>query len=318
VTAVTVAVGLAVLAAAMFAVAATLQNSAFTAPAVGGRSTSVLIRADGLRALMRAPTWLAGGLLAAIGSVTHAGALALAPVAIVQPIGALAVPFAIVIDAVRSHARPPASLVINVAACLVSVAGFVTLADAQVVSPIRPGSSAVLAVLTAAVLTAALSIFGSRRSRWLRCVAFAASGATAFGLVSALMRLIWLNITDGVQHLGVVSVVVPASGVVLALLVGGWAVQQAHAAGSPAVVVGCLTVIDPLVAVVLGIAVLGEEVASSPGSIAGLTACAGVGLGSVLVLARHHPTPARPQHRHGRCVPRAAAATHRSSTSPAA
>ena len=90
------------------------------------------------------------------------------------------------------------------------------------------------------------------RTGWMRCVGFAAAGATAFGLVSALMRLVSLNLTTGVNDLDDVGVWLPAGGIVAALLVGGWAVQQAHAAGAPAVVVGCMTVIDPLVAVVLG------------------------------------------------------------------
>jgi hypothetical protein len=83
---------------------------------------------------------------------------------------------------------------------------------------------------------------------WLRCAGFAAAGATAFGLVSALLRLIALHLTTGVNDLDDVGVWLPAIGIALALVGGGWAVQQAHAAGAAAVVVGCLTVIDPLVA----------------------------------------------------------------------
>ena len=81
----------------------------------------------------------------------------------------------------------------------------------------------------------------------------------------------------------------PALGIAAALIGGGWAVQQAHAAGAPAVVVGCLTVIDPLVAVGLGIVMLGEGAGMSAATAGGLLGFAALGLGAALVLARRHP-----------------------------
>ena len=122
-----------------------------------------------------------------------------------------------------------------------------------------------------------------------RCAGFATAGATAFGLVSALMRLIALHLSTGVNDLDDVGVWLPAVGIALALVGGGWAVQQVHAAGAPAVVVGCLTVIDPLVAVVLGISMLGEGGATTVGIAAGLVGLAALGLGAALLLARSHP-----------------------------
>ena len=56
--------------------------------------------------------------------------------------------------------------------------------------------------------------------------------------------------------------------------------QQAHAAGAPAVVVGCLTVIDPLVAVRLGITKLGEGTGTTLVTAGGLVAFAVLGLGA--------------------------------------
>lgn len=281
------AVALATLAAVMFAVSAVLQNGAVsdivaTGPAIVGRT--------GFATLARTRGWLAGAVLAGAGSVTHAGALVLAPVAIVQPIGVLAVPFAVVIGAWRTRIRPSAGLVLTVATCLAAVAGFVTLADVRLGAGTQPRfAGAVLAAATAAGLAGILAALGSRSTGWLRCVAFAASGATAFGLVSALMRLVSLHLTTGADDLDDIGVLLPVAGIVVALVAGGWAVQQAHAAGVPSVVVGCLTVLDPLVAVVLGVTMLGEGGSTSPGAVAGLVGFAVLGLGAVLVLARHHP-----------------------------
>jgi hypothetical protein len=178
--------------------------------------------------------------------------------------------------------------------CLGAVVGFVLLADSGLgTSPAPRFVDVVVAAVGTGALSGGLAMWAAARSGWLRCAGFAASAATAFGLVSALMRLIALHLATGVNDLDDVGVWLPAIGIALALLVGGWAVQQAHAAGAPAVVVGCLTVIDPIVAVGLGITMLGEGAGTALGTDAGLVAFAALGLGAALVLARRHPDAQR-------------------------
>jgi drug/metabolite transporter (DMT)-like permease len=228
--------------------------------------------------------------LTAVASIVHAGALVLAPVAVVQPIGVLSVPFAVVLAASRTRIRPPAVVWAAIAVCLVAVVGFVVLADIGLgTSPAPRFLDVLVAALGTGALAGGLALWAVRRSGWLRCAGFAAAGATAFGLVSALMRLIALHLTSGVNDLDDVGVWLPAVGIALALVGGGWSVQQAHAAGAPAVVVGCLTVIDPLVAVGLGIAMLGEGTGTTLATGGGLIAFALAGLGAALLLARFHP-----------------------------
>ena len=285
--AVALAAGLALLAAVMFAMAAVAQNVAVAEVVNSARTT---VRSAEFRTLARSRIWVGGVSLAAVASVVHAGALVLAPVAVVQPIGVLSVPFAVVLATRRTQVRPRAVVWIAAAVCLVSVAGFVLLADVGLgVSPAPRFVDVIAAGLGAGALSGGLAIWALGRSGWLRCAGFAASGATAFGLVSALMRLIALHLTTGVNDLDDVGVWLPATGIALALLVGGWAVQQAHAAGAPAVVVGCMTVIDPLVAVGLGITMLGEGTRTTAATGWGLVAFGALGLGAALVLARFHP-----------------------------
>jgi hypothetical protein len=286
--AVGVAVGMGLLAAVLFAVAAVVQNAAVTAVVRVGQTQ--LVGGEQFRSLARSRTWVGGVSLTAIASVVHAGALVLAPVAVVQPIGVLSVPLAVLLAASRTRIRPPAVVWATAAACLGAVAGFVVLADIGLgTSPAPRLVDVVVAALVAGAIAGASALWASGRSGWLRCAGFAASGATAFGLVSALMRLIALHLATGVNDLDDVGVWLPASGIALALVVGGWAVQQAHAAGAPAVVVGCLTVIDPLVAVGLGITMLGEGTGTTLATAGGLVAFAVLGLGAALLLARHHP-----------------------------
>lgn len=292
---VVVAAALAVVAAVLFAVAASAQNGAVSAvvraDTRGGEPPrAAVIGGRELRSLARSRVWVAGISVNAVASMVHAGALVLAPVAIVQPIGVLSVPFAVVLAASRTHRRPPATVLVAVAVCLISVAGFVTLANAQLgTSPAPRFAGVAAAALGAGAGSALLALWGSRRSGWVRCVGFASSGATAFGLVSALMRLVALHLASGVNDLDDVGVWLPAAGIAAALVFGGWAVQQAHAAGAPAVVLGCLTVIDPMVAVVLGITMLGEGGSTSTGVVAGLVGFAVLALSAAVLLAQRHP-----------------------------
>ena len=55
------------------------------------------------------------------------------------------------------------------------------------------------------------------------------------------------------------------------------------------VVVGCLTVVDPLVAVVLGTTMLGEGAGASTGGVIGLVGLAALAVSAALLLARSHP-----------------------------
>jgi hypothetical protein len=282
------AIVMAVIAAMLFAVAAACQNFAVTA--VVGEAERPAVGASQLRELARSRTWLSGVLLTAIASVLHAGALVLAPVVLVQPVGVLSVPLAVLLSARRTGRRPPVGVVAAVGACLLAVVGFVVLADAAMASAPAPRFvGAVTAAAGTALAAVVLALAAATRRGWQRCAGFAAAGATAYGLVSALMRLVSLHLSTGVNDLDDVGVLVPVAGIALALLGGGWAIQQAHAAGVSAVVVCCTTVVDPLVAVGLGITMLGEATATAGSAAIGLVTLATVALGAAGALARQYP-----------------------------
>lgn len=279
---------LAVVAAFCFAGAAVLQHRAVVAepaPSAGGETLSL----RGLRDITRRPGWLAGLLLAAGGSTLHAVALMLAPLSVVQPIGVLAVPIAVVLSAARHHRYPGAGVVVGVVGCMSAVAVFVGTAAGTAVSTPAPGRETLMAGVVVALVVLVLAGLGLARTGWQRCILCATAGATAFGLLSALVRAISQAVASGRVALLGPAVLATVAGVVAALLVGGWLVQQAFASGPPEVVVACLTVVDPIVAVLLGVVLL-QEGAATPGSTwAVLGTAAAVAAGGVAVLARHHP-----------------------------
>lgn len=286
-----IAIALAVLGAVCFAGAAVLQHGAVAAASGStvGTYRGETLSLRGLRAVTRRPSWLAGLALAGGGSAVHAVALVLAPLSVVQPIGVLAVPIAVLLTAVQRGRRPAGAVFAGVLLSVGGVAVFVSTSASTAVSTPPPDQATLLASLVVAGIVLLLTGLGLVTSGWIRCVACAMAGAAAFGLVSALVRAVSQSVASGDVGPLEPPVLAALTGIAAALLVGGWLVQQAFASGAPEVVIACLTVVDPIVAVLLGAVLLGEGAATPAGTwlllaAAGVTAAAGV-----VALARHHP-----------------------------
>jgi hypothetical protein len=298
------AIALAVAGAFCFAGAAVLQHRAVTAAtpvaagAPGPRAGKALSLA-GLIAATRRPGWIVGLALAGGGTVLHAIALVLAPLSVVQPVGVLAVPVAVVLSAVRTGRRPAGGVLAAVAVCIAGVAVFVGIAAGTAVNGPPPGGATLIAGLVVAAVVVALGAVGLDHTGWIRCVCCATAGAVAFGLVSTLLRAVSQEVVYGAGALLDLGVLGSVLGLLAALLAGGWLVQQAFASGPPEVVIACLTVVDPIVAVLLGAVLLGEGAATPAAIWLLMVAAAAAATAGVVALARHHPDAAgrRAAHR---------------------
>ncbi|WP_157974065.1 DMT family protein [Desertihabitans aurantiacus] len=285
-----VAIGLGLVAAVCFALAAAQQHHAV------GRHVE---RTDNDRhlslrhflGLMRTPRWLSGVGFGALGALLHVNALRLAPVSVVQPVGVMAVPLSVLLTARRTRVRPPAKVWAGVAATLVGVLGFVLLTAGNAGSEVPRFShvlvvSGVVAVLCLSLVAAATRAPG----RWPTLL-WASAGACAFGLASAYVKALFLILGAGTP---LTSPQVWGTALVmgLAFALGGWMTQHGYLAGSPEVVVGALTVTDPVVAVLIGLFLLGEGGFALP-VLAGMLVSGLVAIAGVVVLSSHHPEVAK-------------------------
>jgi drug/metabolite transporter (DMT)-like permease len=288
------AIALAVLGAGCFAGAAVLQHGAVNAESrpAADDSPGKAVSLRGLRAITRRPGWLAGLALAAGGSMLHATALVLAPLSVVQPLGVLAVPIAVLLTAVRTDRKPAPGVLVGVLLSVAGVAVFVGATVGTAVSSPPPDQATLVASLIVAGVVLVLAGVGFARSGWVRCVACAMAGAVAFGLVSALVRAVSQSVVAGDVGPLELPVLAAVAGIATAVLVGGWLVQQAFASGPPEVVIACLTVVDPIVAVLLGAVLLGEGVATPAETWLLLAGAAITATAGVIALARHHPDAA--------------------------
>ena len=117
------AIVLAVVAACCFAVAAWLQQDAVRAVVDGGS-----LRLAGWARIVRAPRWVTGFGLTAVGAALHAGALSLAPLVVVQPIGVLAIALTTLLATRSTRGRLTRPTAMAAATCMLGVGLFVVLA----------------------------------------------------------------------------------------------------------------------------------------------------------------------------------------------
>jgi len=277
VAAIGVAIPLAVAAACCFAVAAWLQQDTVRTVVAGGS-----LRLAGWTRMVRAPRWMTGFGLTAVGAVLHAGALSLAPLVVVQPIGVLAIALTTLLAGRTKAAGPTWPAMPAAVLSMVGVGLFVVLAAGGTAPPTLPAGAEFSAGMVAALIVGALGAVGAFAQGRVRCLAFAGAAGVAYGLVSVLVHTTAVRVSAG--GLGQIHLAV-ILGVVAALLAGGWFVQHAYASGPPQVVVACQTVLDPMLGVGIGIVLLGEAARITSASAAGLVVCAALAVVGVIRLA---------------------------------
>jgi hypothetical protein len=135
------------------------------------------------------------------------------------------------------------------------------------------------------VLAAAGVTFVLFRDR-LRAIFYVIMAGVIYGFVATLAKVILGRVQQGeFEWLTLLCVIA----LLLATALGAYFVQNAHASGPPDLVIAGLTVVDPIVAVTIGIVVLGEA-SQAPLWAIGVFVLAGlIAVWGVFQLARNHP-----------------------------
>lgn len=287
------AIGLAFLSAVSLAYGALLQHRGVS----GLHASEGALRLRTLVRLFRSPHWVLGLLVMGAGIVANVIALALAPVMVVQPVGAFSLVISILLGMFHRSLAIHRSIVITVILCVVGVAGFVTVsALVATTSPTSQAEAHLLAALALAFTVAGLIvILVVSHPRQLLLIT---GGGVLFAFVATNMHVVSSHIVDVGLAEGLASlpwsnlIALGASG-----LVGSWFVQSSYASGPPEMVIAGLTVIDPIVAVLLGALILGEAADSGAVSMVGMAAFGALACASVVLLSRHHPDAVEAERR---------------------
>lgn len=240
--------------------------------------------------LIRRPSWVLGTVLLGLAIVIQLVSLAFAPLIVVQPLGVVAMVMTNVINSrvngIPSDRRVRGSITLAVLGVGVFVAFSAVFAVEREFSDDQ--LILILALLTG-VIAAAVASFALFRKR-LRAMFYIVAAGTLYGFVVTITKVLinrWR--ADHIDALMVLCFV----GLIIAAILGGYFVQTAYSVGSPDLVIAGLTVIDPLVAVAIGIGVLGEAALFPPFAMVGIGIGGIVAIVGVILLARHHPQTIR-------------------------
>ncbi|MDR1768405.1 MAG: hypothetical protein LBR32_08280 [Propionibacteriaceae bacterium] len=271
-----------------FALSAKVQHSAVGGQVEENRARQRMDRRQLLQLLQDTHWWIGMGLMG-VSLACQVCGLTMAPVSVVQPVGLLAFPWSVIL---AGKLRGPGATRILVPTVLTVAAafGFVAVVAAHT-SPSK-GLSLIPVAIASCVVYAVAGLFasaGSRGPRQWRCLFWASGGALFYGLEASLVKAVIEYARD---HAWWQDPMVWGIGVALVIGSGlaGLLVQQGYATGPTEVVVASMTVTSPVVAVIFGIAVLGEGRHLTFGPAFCLVGLGLAAIAGVIMLTRAHPT----------------------------
>ncbi len=234
--------------------------------------------------LFARPMWLLG-LVATIGAlILQLVALAFGPITVVQPLLVTGASFAAGFSALMARRRPDVLILLGALCCAAGLSAFLLLAR-----PVSVGvdehvdlSTGVPLAVALVVLVVGCLLYAASVHHPSRVLALALATGVLYGVTAGLMKVVTgqlrIGITEPFTHitLYVVCVIGP-----MGFLLSQNTFQQGRLV-SPAVAV--ITSVDPVIAVLIGVGWLGEQLDSSPSALAGECAAAAVVIAGIALI----------------------------------
>ncbi|MCT9001245.1 DMT family transporter [Microbacterium memoriense] len=236
--------------------------------------------------LLRRPSWVAGTVMLGLAIVCQLAALSFAPLILVQPLGAISLVITTLLNARISGHTPTKRSISAIALCVGGIFLFVTIAAIYATeTPVSDAQLVTILVILAVVVVALGSLWFWLRRR-ANALFYIVGAGIIYGFVATLAKVVISRIQSGdFEWLTVVCVVALIAGTA----VGAYFVQTAYASGPPDLVIAGLTVIDPIVAIIIGLAVLQEAATAPWGAFVGFGFAGLLAIAGVFQLARYHP-----------------------------
>jgi len=262
---------LALVAALLFALAATLQQKgALNLPEISLRHPASLAR------LIGQTMWLIGTLALFTGYGFQAAALDRGRLVIIQPLLVVTVVFALPLGYFLTGQKVGRREVLGAAVIVCGLALFAIFGDPAGGRENAPGGEWAIAIAVVVALCGALIVFGGRGGLTMKAAVYGAVAGILFGLSAALTKP-----TVEFLHGGVDEMLSHWEPYVLAVAgVLGFVLQQVSlGTGRLAPSVATVSVANPVVSILLGVVLLEERLSRPPWHV--VVACVGLGLALV-------------------------------------
>lgn len=236
--------------------------------------------------LLRRPSWVLGTVMLGLAILCQLAALSFAPLIVVQPLGAIALVITTLLNAQISGHRPTKRSLIAIAACVGGIFVFVTIAA---LFATETGVSTGQLITILALLGIVTLVFGGlwiwRRTR-MGALFYITAAGVIYGFVATLAKVVITRIQN--EEFDWLTFICLAA-LIVATFVGAYFVQTAYSSGPPDLVIAGLTVIDPLVAVLIGLIVLNEAAGAPVWVYIAFAVVGAIAVWGVFQLARYHP-----------------------------
>ena len=253
---------------------------------LSGSTANQGLGAGQLLKLLSRPSWVIGTLMLGVAIVCQLSALAFAPLIVVQPLGAIALVITTLLNAQISGHRPTKRSLIAIAACVGGIFLFVTIAALFATEKAVSNGQ----LITILVLLGIVTIVFAGLWIWFRKrvgpLFYITAAGVIYGFVATLAKVVIVRVQTGDFDWLTFTCL---AALIAAAIVGAYFVQTAYSSGPPDLVVAGLTVVDPMVAILIGLLVL-QEAAGAPLWVYIAFGIAGaISVWGVFQLARHHP-----------------------------
>ncbi|MCY7286672.1 MAG: DMT family transporter [Cryobacterium sp.] len=239
-----------------------------------------------LMLLLGRPSWVFGTIMLGMAILFQLSSLAFAPIIMVQPLGAVALVITSILNSRITRVPVNRASKIAIAMCVGGVALFVTVAAFTAVDkPVTDGNLITILIVLSVVLAVFGIAFVRLRTRF-KAIFYIVGAGVLYGFVATLAKVVINRTQNGNFEWLTLTCVI---GLLLAAGLGAYFVQNAYASGPPDLVIAGLTVIDPLIAVGIGIVVLGEIEQAPPWAAVGFIVAGVIAIVGVFLLARYHP-----------------------------
>ncbi len=236
--------------------------------------------------LLSRPRWLGGLGMMGLGVILQLVALSMAPLIVVQPVGAIALIITPILNAKINKTKLDSRTWFAIGLTTLGIGAFVGQATG-VAKEAKLTDANLLQVLGALIaILIALGLWFVLSGKRAKALTFVLGAGVLYGFVATLAKVVIQRIYQGEFEWLTILCLVALIG---AVLLGGWFVQNAYASGPPDLVIAGLTVIDPIVAVSIGIVILGEAQQASVPTMIGFGIAAAIAVVGVFRLAKVHP-----------------------------
>ena len=243
-----------------------------------------------LALLLARPSWVFGTLMLGLAIVFQLSSLVFAPIIVVQPLGAVALVITSILNAWVSKVTLNRKSIIAICMCVGGVGLFVTVAAFTAVDKaVTDGNLVTILVVLGAVLLVFALTFVYLRTRF-KAIFYIICAGVLYGFVATLAKVIINRAQHGNFEWLTLTCVV---GLILGAALGAYFVQNAYASGPPDLAIAGLTVVDPLVAVSIGIVVLDEASQAPPWAAIAFIVAGIIAIWGVFILAKYHPQSTR-------------------------